>query len=97
MDFAVHRCGEAASDLRSARKEPGRIYEVRVRFVIVAWAFMLRLEAFGVTSIVRCFGLAPIEYYNLLHFFHSASFFVCALCCKWNEARFFLRRSRPMA
>ena len=54
-------------------------------FVIVVWAFMLRLEAFGVTSIVRCFGLAPTEYYNLLHFFHSASFSVCVLCCKWNE------------
>lgn len=54
-------------------------------FVIVVWAFMLRMEAFGVTSIVRCFGLAPAEYYNILHFFHSASFSVRALCCTWNE------------
>ena len=54
-------------------------------FVVVVWAFMLRLEAQGVTSIVRCMGLAPPEYHNLLHFFHSTSFQVQRLCCKWAE------------
>jgi hypothetical protein len=54
-------------------------------FVVVVWAFMLRLEAQGVTSIVRCMGLAPLEYHNLLHFFHSTAFQVERLCCKWAE------------
>ena len=54
-------------------------------FVLVAWAFTLRMEAFGVTSIVRCLGLAPAEYHNLLHFFHSTAFSVQALCSKWAE------------
>ena len=54
-------------------------------FVVIAWAFMLRLEAFGVTSIVRCLGLAPPEYFNLLHFFHSTTFTVQALCARWAE------------
>ena len=52
-------------------------------FVVIVWAFMLRLEAQGVTSIVRCMGLAPLEYHNLLHFFHSSSFHVHVLCCQW--------------
>jgi len=54
-------------------------------FVLVAWAFILRMEAFGVTSVVRCLGLAPAEYHNLLHFFHSTAFSVQALCSKWAE------------
>jgi len=54
-------------------------------FFVIVWAFMLRLEAQGVTSIVRCMGLAPLEYHNLLHFFHSTSFQVQLLCCKWAE------------
>jgi len=54
-------------------------------FVLVAWAFMLRMEAFGVTSVVRCLGLAPAEYHNLLHFFHSTAFSVQALCARWTE------------
>ena len=52
-------------------------------FVIVAWTLMLRLDAAGVTSIVRCLGLAPSEYYNLLHFFHSSAFQVKDLCQRW--------------
>jgi hypothetical protein len=54
-------------------------------FVIIAWAFMLRLEAFGITSLVRCLGLAPPEYFNLLHFFHSSAFHIQALCARWTE------------
>ncbi|MGH7424920.1 MAG: transposase, partial [Candidatus Methylomirabilales bacterium] len=54
-------------------------------FVVIAWAFMLRLEAFGITSVVRCLGLASAEYHNLLHFFHSTAFHVHALCTRWTE------------
>lgn len=54
-------------------------------FVVVVWAFMLRMDTLGVTSIVRCMGLAPLEYFNLLHFFHSSAFSVQVLCCKWAE------------
>jgi hypothetical protein len=54
-------------------------------FIIVAWGFLLRGEAEGVTSIVRCFGLAPSEYFNLLHFFHSSAFSTKALCRRWVE------------
>ena len=54
-------------------------------FVIIAWAFLLRLEAFGITSLVRCLGLAPPEYFNLLHFFHSSAFHIQALCARWTE------------
>ena len=52
-------------------------------FVLVTWALMLRLDMAGVTSIVRCWGLAPKEYYNLLHFFHSEAFCVKDLCSAW--------------
>lgn len=54
-------------------------------FVVVVWAFMLRMDTLGVTSIVRCMGLAPLEYFNLLNFFHSSAFSVQVLCCKWVE------------
>jgi hypothetical protein len=54
-------------------------------FVVIMWAFMLRMEAFGITSLVRCLGLASAEYYNLLHFFHSTAFHVQALCTQWTE------------
>jgi len=54
-------------------------------FVVIAWAFMLRLEAAGITSVVRCLGLAAAEYHNLLHFFHSTAFHVHALCARWTE------------
>ena len=54
-------------------------------FVVIAWAFMLRLEAAGITSVVRCLGLASAEYHNLLHFFHSTAFHVHALCARWTE------------
>ena len=54
-------------------------------FVMVTWALMLRLDMAGVTSIVRALGLAPSEYYNLLHFFHAGSFCVKDLCAAWLE------------
>ncbi|MFQ5745495.1 MAG: transposase [Acidobacteriota bacterium] len=54
-------------------------------FVVIAWAFMLRMEAFGITSVIRCLGLAAAEYHNLLHFFHSTAFHVPALCTRWTE------------
>jgi len=62
-------------------------------FVLIAWAFILRLDGGGVASIIRCLGLAPGEYYNLLHFFHSTGFTVEALCRRWVEA---LGRRAPL-
>jgi len=52
-------------------------------FVIVAWAFLLRLEGSGVSSAVRCLGLDPSEYLCLLGFFHSSAFHVATLCRQW--------------
>ena len=54
-------------------------------FVVVVWGFLLRLEGAGVTSLVRCFGLAPRQYHNLLGFFHSSAFSVIDLCKRWAE------------
>jgi hypothetical protein len=42
-------------------------------FVLILFAMLLRLEVAGVTSFVRALGLAPNEYRNLLHFFHSTA------------------------
>ena len=49
---------------------------------------MLRMDGEGVTSLIRCFGLAPSEYFNLLHFFHSSAFSAKALCRRWVEVAF---------
>ena len=54
-------------------------------FVLVVWAFALRLDGSGLTSLIRLYGLAPSEYYNLLHFFHSEAFSVRTLCQRWVE------------
>ena len=54
-------------------------------FVIVFWALMLRMDMAGVTSIVRCMGLASSQYFNLLHFFHSSAFCVDRLCEVWRS------------
>ncbi len=54
-------------------------------FVLCMWAFLLQLDGAGLTSVVRYFGLAAGEYYNLLHFFHSSAFQVQALCARWVE------------
>lgn len=52
-------------------------------FVLCIWAFLLHFDGSGLTSVVRQFGLASCEYYNLLHFFHSSAFCVQALCARW--------------
>lgn len=57
-------------------------------FVIVFWALMLRLDMAGVTSIIRCMGLHPSEYVNLLNFFHSSAFSVATLCAVWRDIVF---------
>lgn len=57
-------------------------------FQVVAWAMMLRLDTAGVTSIVRCMGLAPSCYFNLLNFFHSSAFSVKQLCATWQKIAF---------
>lgn len=54
-------------------------------FILVTWALMLRMEMAGVTSIVRCLGLQPCEYFNLLHFFHSHAFCIKDLCAAWMK------------
>ena len=63
-------------------------------FVIVLWSLMLRLDMAGVTSIVRCMGLHPGEYVNLLHFFHSSAFCVSSLCSCWQGI--VLQRAQPI-
>jgi hypothetical protein len=62
-------------------------------FVLCLWAFLLHFDGAGVTSLIRSFGLAPSEYYNLLHFFHSSAFSVQALCARWVEV---LGRKAPV-
>lgn len=52
-------------------------------FVIVFWALMLRMDMAGVTSIIRCMGLDPGQYFCLLHFFKSSGFCVQGLCETW--------------
>lgn len=54
-------------------------------FVLCMWAFLLCFDGAGLTSVVRQFGLASGEYYNLLHFFHSSAFCVQALCGRWVQ------------
>ena len=54
-------------------------------FVLVLFAMLLRLEVAGVTSFVRALGLAPVEYHNLLHFFHSTATSARELSRLWFE------------
>lgn len=57
-------------------------------FVIVAWGFILRFDAEGASSVIRCLGLAASEYFNLLHFFHSSAFSAQTLCQYWVQVVF---------
>jgi DDE superfamily endonuclease len=54
-------------------------------FVLSLWAFLLHMDGSGLSSLIRYFGLASSEYYNLLHFFHSSAFSVQALCVRWAQ------------
>ena len=54
-------------------------------FVIVVWSLMLRMDMAGATSIVRCMGMEPGHYLNVLHFFHSTAFGVSTLCEAWGQ------------
>lgn len=54
-------------------------------FALVVWAFLLRLDGSGLTSVIRLYALAPAEYYSLLHFFHSSAFSAKSLCLRWTE------------
>jgi len=70
-------------------------------FVIVIFGFLLRVEGEGVTSVIRCLGLAPNEYYNLLHFFHSSAFSIVPVCRHWcslvfQNAPLVLVKDRPV-
>jgi hypothetical protein len=42
-------------------------------FVLSLWALLLHFDGSGLSSIIRYFGLASSEYYNLLHFFRLLS------------------------
>jgi len=57
-------------------------------FVLVMFGFLLRTEGEGVTSVIRCLGLASNEYVNLLHFFHSSAFSIVPLCHHWRSLVF---------
>jgi len=52
-------------------------------FVVVFLGFLLRDDAFGVSSIVRALALAPACYPCLLHFFHSTAWTVDGLMSRW--------------
>jgi hypothetical protein len=54
-------------------------------FVLIVFAMLFRLEAAGVTSFVRALGLSPLEYRNLLHFFHSSATSTRMLSEIWVE------------
>jgi hypothetical protein len=54
-------------------------------FVLSIWAFLLHFDGSGLSSLIRYFGLASSEYYNLLHFFHSSAFEVQGLCVRWAQ------------
>ena len=54
-------------------------------FVIVVFAFMVRVDVLGVSSIVRCFAFASNEYHNLLWFFHTSAFSIRELCQRWAQ------------
>jgi hypothetical protein len=54
-------------------------------FVLSIWAFLLHFDGSGLSSLIRYFGLASSEYYNLLHFFHSSAFSVQELCVQWAK------------
>jgi hypothetical protein len=54
--------------------------------VLVVWGFLLRFEGDGISSLVRCLGLVPGDYFNLLHFFHSSALDVRLLARHWAEA-----------
>ena len=52
-------------------------------FVIVFVGFMAHTDTLGVTSIIRALSLAPENYTNLLHFFHSKAWNVEGLMERW--------------
>lgn len=54
-------------------------------FVLSIWAFLLHFDGSGLSSLIRYFGLASSEYYNLLHFFHSTAFSAQELCVRWAQ------------
>ena len=57
--------------------------------VLILAGFCIRQDHLGVTSFVRCFGLAPSAYPRFLHLFHSTGLNLEALTALW--ARLVLR------
>jgi hypothetical protein len=53
--------------------------------VLVLVAFCLRPDLAGVTSLVRSLGLADVQYYCLLSFFHSPALHLNALTQLWRQ------------
>jgi len=54
-------------------------------FVIVFVGFLLRIDTFGVSSVVRALYLAPYCYPSLIHFFHSSAFSLDTLIQRWQK------------
>ena len=53
--------------------------------VLVLMGLSIRADLAGVTSVVRCLGLAPADYKPLLHLFHSAALDLERLTQLWAE------------
>ena len=53
-------------------------------FVVALTGVVIRQEVYGVSSIVRALGLAPVYYPALLHFFHSTAWAAERLYCQWE-------------
>jgi len=70
--------------LRSLR--PAFSREATFAWFVVAFAGMVtRQEVYGVSSIVRALGLAPVYYPALLHFFHSTAWSAGRLYRQWEN------------
>ena len=52
-------------------------------FVVVFVGFILRMDNFGVSSIIRALNLSPESYTCLLHFFHSTAWDVERMMAIW--------------
>ncbi len=62
-------------------------------FCIVVFAFLIRSDFAGVTSIVRTLNLESFYYTSILHFFHSQSYLISELMFCWASI---LRQRAPL-
>lgn len=54
-------------------------------FVVAFAGVVTRQEVYGVSSIIRALGLAPVYYPALLHFFHSTAWTAQGLYRQWED------------